>query len=600
MMEGTTPESRSFDDETTVGPARVGVTGAPSQRGSEMHTVRHARQSHAPSRWLFLALAFLAASLGDARPSEAADVVRGPYLTGSGQGRMVVRWRTDVNRTTGIWWGTEEGVYTNSIQVGPASIYHEVTLTGLAPDTRYYYVVGDATAPFAEQLESQWFDAMPAPGSSEPFSAWIFGDSGWVGSIPAVLRNDWYDASGGEHPDAWLLLGDNAYLEGLDEEYQAGFFEPFQRPASGTPVWSTRGNHDGLLAGGENDYYDFFDFPTNAEAGGIPSASEAYYSFDHSNVHFICLDSEGSPTGATEPMLTWLQADLAATEQDWIVVFFHHPPYSKGSHNSDSEGKLIIMRERVVPILEEYGVDFVFSGHSHSYERTYLIDGHYGLSSTFDESMLVDGGDGDPLGDGPYVKPDQRTPHSGTVYTVVGTGSIIYPGDFDHPAIFRDLFVYGALYLEFDGLTATATFHQNGGQIRDRFAIEKRDVAGLGSDSYGVSPALVWASPNPSSDEHRIQCFLTQPGRMELSVFDSAGRKITGLFDGHAESGRFELVWPGRSSDGTALPSGVYFAKGSFSPTRGAKSAAGISEAPADGIDLRSAQPIRSRIVRIR
>ena len=55
-------------------------------------------------------------------------------------------------------------------------------------------------------------------------------------------------------------------------------------------------------------------------------------------------------------MLTWLGQDLAQNTADWLIAFFHHPPYSKGSHNSDTEGQLIDMRANALPILEDYGV----------------------------------------------------------------------------------------------------------------------------------------------------------------------------------------------------------------------------------------------------
>ena len=75
--------------------------------------------------------------------------------------------------------------------------------------------------------------------------------------------------------------------------------------------------------------------------------------------------------------------------KDWTIVFWHHPPYTKGSHNSDSEIELIDMRLNFVPILEAYGVDLVLCGHSHSYERSKFIDGHYGNSRTFSDGTMV-------------------------------------------------------------------------------------------------------------------------------------------------------------------------------------------------------------------
>ena len=66
-----------------------------------------------------------------------------------------------------------------------------------------------------------------------------------------------------------------------------------------------------------------------------------------------------------------------------MIAFCHHPPYTKGSHDSDADIELMEMRQNALPILEDAGVDLVLSGHSHSYERSFLIDGHYGTSSTF-------------------------------------------------------------------------------------------------------------------------------------------------------------------------------------------------------------------------
>ena len=66
--------------------------------------------------------------------------------------------------------------------------------------------------------------------------------------------------------------------------------------------------------------------PTNGEAGGEPSGTEAYYSFDYANAHFIVLDSMDSARTSGSAMLTWLQADLAGTTQEWVITLFHHPP----------------------------------------------------------------------------------------------------------------------------------------------------------------------------------------------------------------------------------------------------------------------------------
>jgi hypothetical protein len=129
----------------------------------------------------------------------------------------------------------------------------------------------------------------------------------------------------------------------------------------------------------------------------VASGTEHYYSFDYGNIHFVCLDSNSSvltvdnpatpSVNEDGPMATWLRLDLASTTATWIIAFWHHPPYSKGSHDSDTSSQLVSMRTNFNPILENGGVDLVFLGHSHNYERSVLLDGHYGTSSTLTAAM---------------------------------------------------------------------------------------------------------------------------------------------------------------------------------------------------------------------
>jgi hypothetical protein len=185
-------------------------------------------------------------------------------------------------------------------------------------------------------------------------------------------------------------------------------FDVFPAMLRKSVLWSTLGNHDGYTADSASQtgpYYDIFSLPRSGEAGGLASGTEAYYSFDYANIHFICLESFETNRSTSGPMLTWLRNDLANTTQPWIVAFFHHPPYSKGSHDSDTEIELKEMRQNALPILENAGVDLVLSGHSHSYERSFLIDGHYGTSGTFSTAMKKNGGSGRENGTGAYRKP---------------------------------------------------------------------------------------------------------------------------------------------------------------------------------------------------
>jgi PKD repeat protein len=196
-------------------------------------------------------------------------------------------------------------------------------------------------------------------------------------------------------------------------------------------------------------------------------------------------------------MITWLQQDVLSTNLPWIVAFWHHPPYSKGSHNSDTEIELIEMRQNALPILEQGGIDMVLAGHSHSYERSFFLDGHYGLSTTFNDSMKKDGGDGRIDGQGAYGKPTTGpAPHEGTVYVVAGSSGQASGGLLNHPAMYLSLNTLGSLVLEVNGQRLDARFLDSGGVWRDYFTILKgpstppaADFAG--APTAGVAPLAV-------------------------------------------------------------------------------------------------------------
>ncbi len=305
-----------------------------------------------------------------------ATVTRGPYLQIGTPASVVVRWRTDTATTSRVQFGPSPYNLDFAVQDLTSTTEHVVTLTGLLPETMYYYSVGTTTAVLAGGDNDTYFLTPPLPGDGRPTRIWVIGDAGTADSNQRAVRDAYYNYTGTTHTNLWLMLGDNAYSSGTDSEYQSAVFNIYGKMLKKSVLWPTRGNHDEIHSSSNNDYYDIFSMPKTGQAGGVASGTEAYYSFDHGNIHFICLDSEGSSRSATGAMATWLQADLAASPQQWVIAYWHHPPYSKGSHDSDeSSGELKDMRQNIVPILDTYGADLVLSGHSHSYERSFCIKG---------------------------------------------------------------------------------------------------------------------------------------------------------------------------------------------------------------------------------
>ena len=362
--------------------------------------------------------------------------------------------------------------------------HRQAVLRGLKPDTVYYYSVGGAPAGNAQQ----WFRTAPRAGevpADGNTHIWILGDSGTEteefmgrashrGEARAVMEGFLEynrEQAGDEPPDLLLLLGDNAYLAGTDAQWQGAYFDVYGELLHRVATWPTIGNHEMGVApvdvctlfpapgcdkgpvkiplGGTSEsadplsydsggdgpdpgglpYLDIFALPTAGELGGVPSGTEQYYSFDYGNVHVVSLDSQLSNRDPAQraAMRDWLVDDLAANRQDWTVVVFHHPPYSKGmNHDSDLEQAEIDMRSTFGPVFQDHGVDVVYSGHSHSYERSWYLHGHFGMADSFDAATHaeLDSAGKPALGRGeePY---GQLSRASGAddkvVYTVAGS-----------------------------------------------------------------------------------------------------------------------------------------------------------------------------------
>jgi hypothetical protein len=166
---------------------------------------------------------------------------------------------------------------------------------------------------------------------------------------------------------------------------------------------------------------------------------------------------------------------LAANSQDWVIAYWHHPPYTKGTHDSDTEIELIEMRENILPILEQHGVDLVLTGHSHNYERSKFVDGHYGYSNTYsDVSFALDIGSGDvSRGDQAYTKAHPAIANGGTVYAVAGTSATAEGGSMDHPVMYRSFSKLGSMVIDIDNLLLSAKFVDVYGDVQDTFTIQK-------------------------------------------------------------------------------------------------------------------------------
>jgi hypothetical protein len=462
----------------------------------------------------------------------APTVSRGPYLQSLSHDRIILKWRTSSPTNSVVNYGSDPANLDQSIPLSNFTTEHEVLLSGLSPNTTYYYAVGDNGSTLAGADNDHYFKTAPTPGTAQPIRIWALGDAGTKNDNQRAVRDAFYSFNGGEHVDMICLLGDNAYDDGTDSEYQQAMFENMYEAAlRNSVVWSCPGNHDihSADSGSETGpYYDIFSFPRNGECGGLPSGTEAYYSFDYGNVHVIALDSEDSSREPDGAMLTWLENDLANTTAEWIVAIWHHPPYTQGSHISDIEFSLIDMRENALPILEAHGVDLVLCGHSHSYERSYLLNGHYSFSWNLDNSQIVDGGSGKEDAGGAYQKATEGADAGkGAVYIVAGSSGKISGGLLNHPAMYTSLNLLGSVAVDVNDNRMDVKFIDDLGGVSDYFTILKPASVPV-NEVFGQSRSIRMTSVFPVPATDVVNASLISQGHAVgfLELLDVSGKRL--------------------------------------------------------------------------
>jgi len=479
------------------------------------------------------------------------SVVRGPYLQSPTPAGITVMWRTNGTTSTALWLGSHPDslvLHSNSI-TGVRD--HAVRITGLLPDRTYYYAVGTGSTVLAGQDIDHRFRTFPIPGSSGPLRVWATGDFGKGNAGQIAVKESFMAYPGSADTDVWIWLGDNVYDNGTDDEYQEKLFglAGYKDVFNWLPFCPAPGNHDynevwsqsaflGIpysniaLESHAGPYYDLVDVPREGQAGGRPSHLELFYSFDLGDVHFISLNSEVydyfNTFNGIDRMVDWLELDLAQNERLFTVAYFHQPPYSKGSHDSDGWLELVMkaMRERVVPMLESFDVDLVIGGHSHVYERSHLIHGHYGSSGSFNAStMLRDGGGGNFDSGTPYVKDILPGTPDGTVYVVCGNSASGEPGAvLDHPVMASaDGDAIGSFIIDVQGHRLDGTYLRSDGTIGDAFTILKGEAPIGMMEHDGAS--VFEAYPNPTDGIVDLHA-KGMAGKALLRVVDIGGRTV--------------------------------------------------------------------------
>jgi PKD repeat protein len=380
-------------------------------------------------------------------------LTRGPYLQSTAPTSIRVVCKTSTSSALTLRYGVQRGAW-DGTRTTASGTTHVFDLTGLRPETRYAYEIAAGTSVIASG-DDHVFHTAPPDASRAPFRFLAWGDSG-TGSnsqldVAAVMEEVLPD------PLFALGLGDLVYDSGDWEDYDPKLFRPYAQLFRRMAFWPTMGNHDIDTESGA-PYLDAFYLPTNSGAPGHPSGTELYYSFDHGQAHFVCLDSESTDTRPGRAMYQWAAADLddaRARGKRWLIVFMHHPPYTRGTHDSTSESSLISIKEDLVPLFDAKGVDMVLVGHSHVYERSYLVKDDRVLQSDTSEYTKI----GSP---------------DGTIYLVSGCAGKSGSGELDHPLMARSYGnVVGFNVIDVGWEELRGRFIERDGRTTDLFTLRK-------------------------------------------------------------------------------------------------------------------------------
>jgi acid phosphatase type 7 len=310
------------------------------------------------------AIAILVSAYADRR-AMATDVsiIKGPYLQNVTSNSIVIMWETNVP--------SDSTVFLNGIPVSDSAeelaTIHEVPLTGLIPDTPYSYYVESGS------ISSDPLTFKTAPSGAQAFRFAVVGDTQLL--YPNTTALD-YVVNGiikqYPEPDLLLHVGD-IVTSGASATDWATFFTHAHDLLTYTPMFPTPGNHEYMYDPGAPNFFKYFSLPPPTEpSDGI---EHGWYAFSYGNILFISLNSEVQSTDQD----TWLEAQLKSATEKWIIVYFHEPPYTDALSGDGN----IYIRNNWVPFFQYYGVNLVFSGHTHDYERyedlvygtTYIVAG---------------------------------------------------------------------------------------------------------------------------------------------------------------------------------------------------------------------------------
>ena len=318
--------------------------------------------------------------------ARALSMNNGPVLVAVGAGTATLTWETDEHQQNAtVSYGTVSGQRGSQAQDPANTEQHHLQLTGLSPNTTYYYSID--TDPNSQESR---FTTAPSTGSAGAIKFIVYGDNRTNQSDHQSVVNAIAREQGISFAIQTGDMAQNYPFFGGGQEWDS-FFAVEHDLLRVTPLFPTIGNHETLDA--LDHWSKFFAAPDFSLTNPT-----RYYSTDWGNIHLTVLDAfESATSGATSTdsisaaQIEWMKADLDAAVAAGQIIFvsIHHGAYSHAVSNANgsAHGGSELVRTQIMPELAARNVTAIFAGHDHIYER----------GCNGDTDYFVAGGGGAPL-----------------------------------------------------------------------------------------------------------------------------------------------------------------------------------------------------------
>ncbi len=348
-----------------------------------------------------------------------AALTSGPYLQNITGSSVELLYEGNVSDSNGL---VEFGTSTSYGDSLPAAKrlaneeWYAADITDLSPSTQYFYRLTHET-----EVAEGWFFTAPAPG--EPFSFVLMGDTRTGHTAHQTVINN--IISGG-YPDLLINTGDMVE-NGREQWLWQTFFSIEEDLLRHTVFVPAFGNHEGGDVFNPSLFGKYFDSGEN---------NKFWHAFAYGNAYFIIINTEMYLTGEQGVFVTdQLIAARANPDIDFIFAVFHKPGVTTSmGHHPDTDVLLYLLDK-----FEEYNVDAVFTGHTHSYEHGIVNGVHY----------IGSGGGGAPLA-------DLISPYTPDGWTIVNRESVYHHCSFSVDAASYTMECEYTDGTVFDTYTATA------------------------------------------------------------------------------------------------------------------------------------------------